>query len=1436
MIPETPSFTRTRFTVLSLVLAFAIHPPTGIASDFQNADAAESFQRRQAGDPPRRITQSEDIETGDHVWDNVDVPYLVAGFMNIEEGASLTIRPGVTVEFAPGAQLEVFGRLTAHGTKDRTITFTGQTKTPGSWLSIQICGEEDEINDECSFRYVTIEYGGTDLVGDARFGGALHLNYATATIDNCVIRESGSSGVFATLLSSCEIRSTSFLNNAGHAVFLAVTSTFGKQAPDPLMRDLTASGNGADGVGLAESFPMGDYVLEYTGLPYYIYGSFRLVEGASLLIEPGVTAKFEQNAEIGVTGPLTAIGTPEKPIVLTGIAEEPGAWDGVNIEGILHWDWPSPTLMEWERNEGSRLSYVTIDYGGNMQGALTLEYAKAYLSNCIIRNSERAGIYVDNADGSVIEWSRIEDNGTFGVERWEGGAIQAAHNWWGDASGPYHKKDNVAGAGNEIEVGAAEFLPFLISPNQQPGAIPADQVLSLTATPGRWFAPANGVSLVPVSIVVRDANGDPVPGRKTRLNATIGDVVDGDITDIEGNAEAFVGSTVVGNAMLTPALDLAGTYPARATTAEVTFTTPTTTLDLFPDAEAPYVNRRIEMSPLPITVGVPVTITAEVTNPSTYSLNLEISFVKHNYGVGLPLDVIETKTAVIPPQSATPVSAVWTPLSPGHQCIGLMGSFSESQGLRGRFVEFPLADSTFELPWLHNTYPVPSPFLDEGAKNQLEQVETAVGALNDLSNAVQMIFDGAGYIGGFLTGFMLDNLLSSLLDAWKDAIQAIQLDPPRQDFRQYAAVETYEFDPAVAGNGISAERAAAANAMIEAHLDLLAKLRAAQITLDRYAGAALANEQTWTSQQAAALIHFYKRSGEALLLSADRIDAFIQALRNEGVEDVRTTRENYVAYQERLRTQGFNATELQAAAIINRTGEELERYRQRIISNDPDKATQRSLLTMMEDLAREFRRLGPMLRGMDNFGVYGSTASSVPGRGGRRLPAADESTNLVQIYSSDHVIHVGNPLDHATSVSLRVRRIDLPADWMVRVAPSRLSLAAGQVTTATVAVSAGSSSVQGTKPRVAVEAYAEGRLLGGVAIDTVIPSFVAFAAPPDAPSSPQPAHGARDVGTTTTLSWQGSQSADIYDLYLWKTSDGKPAAPTATSLTVALYAPPAALDEGADYSWQVIAKNATGSTTGPTWIFSTENPSAIRDLIRSFYVTILGREPEGGAVDSWHHGYFDYAVNFNIDVRFIPREMARLFFLSTEYANRNRANADFITDCYQVFLNRAPNQIELDNWLAGVWNRAQVMTVFSESEEFANRIEAMYPQHGGDPARNFVTTMYTGLLDRLVDRAGLEYASGLFDAANAQGGIEAVRAQAKQMGREVIVSAEFLAKGPTNQDRVVRLYRAFLGRFPNDSEIAYWSGLLDAGTNTPNGLIDLFGDAPEFTSRLNEFF
>ncbi|MBX3025562.1 DUF4214 domain-containing protein [bacterium] len=258
------------------------------------------------------------------------------------------------------------------------------------------------------------------------------------------------------------------------------------------------------------------------------------------------------------------------------------------------------------------------------------------------------------------------------------------------------------------------------------------------------------------------------------------------------------------------------------------------------------------------------------------------------------------------------------------------------------------------------------------------------------------------------------------------------------------------------------------------------------------------------------------------------------------------------------------------------------------------------------------------------------------------------------------------------------------------------------------------------------------------------------------------------------------------------------------------------------------------ATVGPTPV---EREPRARSLITSFYVDILGRQPEAGAVDSWYNGYFLAAVNNGIDVRYVPSEMARLFFGSQEYANRNRTNAQFITDCYQAFLRRQPAQSELDAWLADPsWTRPQVVALFAQSAEFGNYLQGQFPGLAGLASRNLVTAMYIGLLDRLVDSAGLNYFGGVFATAFASGGIEGVRREAANLGRAVLGSAEYLAKNPTNATHVERLYRAYLGRFPAASEQSYWVGELAAGRQTTDSLITAFANSSEFTAILNAKF
>lgn len=176
-----------------------------------------------------------------------------------------------------------------------------------------------------------------------------------------------------------------------------------------------------------------------------------------------------------------------------------------------------------------------------------------------------------------------------------------------------------------------------------------------------------------------------------------------------------------------------------------------------------------------------------------------------------------------------------------------------------------------------------------------------------------------------------------------------------------ATLEKFSFTPLQPSTDLPAARAAAANALMEASLDLTAELRAAVISLERYEGAAEAEDLYWASQQGSALLYYKREAGKVMPGVADKIEAMLQELRTEGITDITVTAEAIRAYQERLRTQGFNAEELQAARTIGLSDSWIEAIRQRRLRADPNQAAG-SVMTAAAEVATALRELGGSLR------------------------------------------------------------------------------------------------------------------------------------------------------------------------------------------------------------------------------------------------------------------------------------------------------------------------------------------------------------------------------------------------------------------------------------------------------------------------------------------
>ena len=110
--------------------------------------------------------------------------------------------------------------------------------------------------------------------------------------------------------------------------------------------------------------------------------------------------RFGQYDGLQVEGTLKAVGTASLPIVFTGTSATPGWWDGIAITGTA----VAP-------NVGSVLDHVVIEYGGYNFANLKLRYGQVVLSHATVRFSGDHGIDASHADGTVIEFSQIADNG-----------------------------------------------------------------------------------------------------------------------------------------------------------------------------------------------------------------------------------------------------------------------------------------------------------------------------------------------------------------------------------------------------------------------------------------------------------------------------------------------------------------------------------------------------------------------------------------------------------------------------------------------------------------------------------------------------------------------------------------------------------------------------------------------------------------------------------------------------------------------------------------------------------------------------------------------------------------------------------------------------------------------------------------------------------------
>jgi len=125
------------------------------------------------------------------VWYVSNSPYLVTGDIIVPANQTLTIEPGVTVNFQGHNKITVNGKLEAIGTLSDTIYFTADNHTEG-WGGIVF----DEATDISSMSFCKIEFGKTSASSDYPdiHGGAMRLITSDIVCLNSVFQNNSSLG------------------------------------------------------------------------------------------------------------------------------------------------------------------------------------------------------------------------------------------------------------------------------------------------------------------------------------------------------------------------------------------------------------------------------------------------------------------------------------------------------------------------------------------------------------------------------------------------------------------------------------------------------------------------------------------------------------------------------------------------------------------------------------------------------------------------------------------------------------------------------------------------------------------------------------------------------------------------------------------------------------------------------------------------------------------------------------------------------------------------------------------------------------------------------------------------------------------------------------------------------------------------------------------
>lgn len=1016
------------------------------------------------GNVPDFIETDTTFEGDLYVTDNV----------TIRDGAALTLTAGTNVTMCGPYQIWVQdARLLALGTEADPVTVTAQDpNTP--WRRIYIGGGGIAVQ-QSVLRHLILEDGGHPPNTDTTDTGAIEIYSpdpsveAGPVLDHVTVRNSRRYGI--------DIRMDEHDPDPLSLTNLTVTGS--AQAPLMLyvsaMRGLgdghTFTDNGEDVIEVRAG-TVGGGVVHFDqrwlahDVPYKVVSAFGGITLSGdndpiLTIDPGATLLMDEGTDIRViSGGLVAEGTADAPITFTRPDETSLPWERILIDD------------RFSESESS-LSHVNVSYAGHVDGAIYLQEGALSIDNATIQNNSGPGVTANNSFVEIVD-STIDSNDvgvdfrntSRGVLRRNtltnntGGAVvndnsdaacvDAMGNYWGSPDGPADPSAELddcnltatnAGSGDAVSDNVL-YDPWLTAP-------PADAAASTSSlSPDPFWVLANGADSANLTITLRDADGNPLPGKEITLQTTRGVIQQPSApTDQNGIATAVITSTETGGAIIT-ARNVTDGEPLAALAAVYFWQGYEESAGLVDPGGVPYVAPQLQMDGQPFEEGFPMTFRLPMQNGNPVEATVVVTYSVSGLGIGARFTPVDVITRTLAPAEAWDAEAEWIPDVTGHHCVRATASVT----LPDSPANAPAINVVNVGPWQIN-FDLPEDPCKEIDVNKL--VPNSAG----LSGARKHVTRGV------VQAHLANACINSHLGGGTAALSPAQATTSHRAYEEIVSPLAYTPPPLEPGDGVTPEHADAANTVVEAAFRLAALGEARLVTAERIRAAGQAGDDQAVARQREAYSRFHRDYADELEIYADAIDAFLAVTGDENIPDTTFMPADYQAYLNDIQN-GYDAETIAFHQAAGLPPAAIETIRQAEIARfEEQPPTTVTFYRFLSDVAGAARRLALELE--NDYVIVGAGRRAAPMQTGPDDPLHATFT-------------VGNPTGSSATIDLLVRPVDVPLNWSYTLDNPAPTLDPGETTTVTLTINPAGGQATGRTVQLAVEGFIRDDYVGGV--------------------------------------------------------------------------------------------------------------------------------------------------------------------------------------------------------------------------------------------------------------------------------------------------------------------------------------------------------------------